>query len=311
MRGRIEGLSSPHPLGLALPVVLQSEPATEPSETTGAGLQPPQGTYTTTILPTPPSSSPQETLPQRGLLGEWILRLEDGVNPGEQALTLMRGGERVTTGAVTYAAELATFVTADCRAAEGKYRWSFDGASLSLVVVEDDCEPRQRLLTAQPWSRRNFALRFMSAFDDGLAPAQATLDNLDAYFDARLAPADFVDWLSSWVGLTANQRWPLRRRRDRIARAVGLYRSWGTRAGIVEVVAITAGVAEESVEIVENGGVASSPTPGGELPGKPDPQMTVRVKVPDPAQADVELLQQVVKAARPAHLVVELEVVGA
>ena len=46
------------------------------------------------------------------------------------------------------------------------------------------------------------AQRFLSAFDDALAPILCTLDNIDAYFDPRLAPEDFLDWLGGWVGLS-------------------------------------------------------------------------------------------------------------
>lgn len=310
MRGRIDGLSSPHPLELGLPALFHGDPSpalTDP--TRPAGDLPPEGAYAITI-PAAERSSAQEADTVEHLVGEWILRLVDEPERPEQAVTLVRDGERVTTGAVRYAADVATFTTADCREAEGRYRWRFDVDSLSLVALADPCGPRQRLLTAHPWRRRNFATRFMSAFDGGLAPVLATLDSVDGYFDPRLAPEDFVDWLSGWVGLTPNQRWPLRRRRDRVARAAGLFRTWGTVRGVKEYVAIFAGVHQENVTIDENGGVATSPTPGGDLPGRPEPRMKVTVKVADPSTFDVELLTQVVKAARPAHLVAEVEVVG-
>jgi phage tail-like protein len=311
VRGPIDGLSSPHPLELALPVLYQSDPSPAlPGRARLAGDRPPEGAYVVAI-PAAERSSTQEADAAEDLAGEWILLLVDEPERLVQAVTLIRDGERVTTGTVRYVAEHgATFTTADCREVEGKYTWRFDVDSLSLVAVDDPCAPRQRLLTAHPWRRRNFATRFMSAFDGGLAPVLATLDNIDAYFDPRLAPEDFVDWLSGWVGLTPNQRWPLRRRRDYVARAARLFRRWGTVRGVKEFVAIFAGVHQDDVTIEENGGVATSPTPGGDLPGRPEPRMKVTVKVADPSTFDVELLTQVVKAARPAHLVAEVEVVG-
>jgi phage tail-like protein len=154
-------------------------------------------------------------------------------------------------------------------------------------------------------------MRLMSAFDDALAPVFSSLDNLDAYIDPRLAPSDFVDWLSGWVALAPNHAWPLGHRRHRIAGEVQLASAWGTADGIKEVVSIFAGVERGNVEIVESGGVAASPTPGGEFPGAPAPQLTVRVKVPDPSGFDVVRLRRVVAAAKPAHLPHEVEVLGA
>jgi phage tail-like protein len=215
----------------------------------------------------------------------------------------------VTRGTLEWSADAITVRTADCGPAEGKYRWKFDGESLSLTLVDDPCSPRNVILTTRTWQRRNFAMRFLSAFDEVLAPVFVTLDNLDAYVDVRLTPSDFVDWLSGWVDLIPNHAWPVPRRRERIARAARLVRSWGTAEGIRDYIAAFAGVDPSNVEIVENGGVAYSPTPGGELPGRPEPHLKVRVAVPDPSQVDVGLLEQNVAGAKPAHVLHEVEVV--
>ncbi|MGW2874684.1 hypothetical protein ACWDCZ_41715, partial [Kitasatospora sp. NPDC001225] len=42
----------------------------------------------------------------------------------------------------------------------------------------------------------DFAQRFTAGLDTVLAPVFATLDNLPAYFQPGLAPADFLDWLA-------------------------------------------------------------------------------------------------------------------
>jgi len=65
-----------------------------------------------------------------------------------------------------------------------------------------------------------FTVRFVSGFDDVLAPILSTLDCLPAYFDPSLAPEDFLGWLAGWVGLSLDENWPLERRRDLVARNV-------------------------------------------------------------------------------------------
>ena len=46
-----------------------------------------------------------------------------------------------------------------------------------------------------------------TAFDDNLAPILSTIDNVAAYLDPALTPDDFLDWLSSWVGILPDETW--------------------------------------------------------------------------------------------------------
>lgn len=151
---------------------------------------------------------------------------------------------------------------------------------------------------------------FLSAFDDALAPVFATIQSLADYLDPLLAPADFVDWLSGWLGLRVDQTWALSRRRRRIVRAVELYRSWGTVEGLANYVAIFFDIEPACIEVVENGAVVASPTPGSRSPGRPGHELTVRVRVPDPSSIAVDRLDDVVAAAKPAHLAHRVEVIA-
>jgi phage tail-like protein len=317
MRGLVSGLRSPHPLGPTLPGVYIDEARREaPGAGNVSAYAPPSlpyGTYTATIADEDLAGLPEEIpVEARGeLKGVWVLDLhEDADRRAETiAMSLFRNGQPDTTGTSTLSGDLLALWTASCGSAEGSYKWRFDGDSLTLTCLEDTCSSRRFLLTAHRWQLRNLAMRLMAAFDEALAPVFCTLDNLDAYVDPRLAPTDFVDWLSGWIGLAPTQTWPLRRRRDRIARAVTLARSWGTAWAIKEVVSAFAGVGPENVLVVENGAVAVSATAGGELPGRPVPELTVRVKVPDPSQIDIAQLKRVVKGAKPADMLDKLEVV--
>lgn len=150
------------------------------------------------------------------------------------------------------------------------------------------------------------AVRLVSAFDEQLAPVLSTLDNQHAYFDPHLAPADHVEWLAHWVGLTVDETWSTDLLRSLVSEATSLYQRRGTAEGLRELVAIYAG---GSAEVIDSGGVGWSASPGGDPPGDDSSSVTVRVTVDDPATVDLVRLQAVVHAAVPAHVVCTIEVV--
>jgi phage tail-like protein len=309
-RGLISGLPSPHPLGSYLPDVFLQEGIAERVAATSAF---PLGTYTTSITERDLRvADADESVSLEGLAGYWVLDVtrDPDAQEGPLRVTLFRDGSSVATGTLVSSGRRATLITSNCGTEESIYEWSFAGDSLRLHPVEDPCASRMLVLSTHEWLRESFVIRLMSAFDDALAPVFSSLDNIDAYVDPRLAPADFVDWLSGWVALSRDHGWRLRRRRDRVAGEIQLAKSWGTPDGIKDVVSIFAGVARDDVEVDESGGVAASPTPGGKLPGAPTPQLTVRVRVPEPSNVDAARLERVVAAAKPAHVPHEVEVLG-
>lgn len=154
----------------------------------------------------------------------------------------------------------------------------------------------------------DFAQRFTSALDVVMAPVLATLDSVEAYVDPRLAPSDFIDWLAQWVGVELDHSWPLERRRDLVSRAAHAYAWHGTARGLSELVELHTGVAPE---IEETGGVAFSPVPDGELPGAPECQVTVRVRIADPASVDSARLERLVSRVVPAEVISKVEVLPA
>ncbi|HWS34195.1 MAG TPA: phage tail protein [Actinoplanes sp.] len=169
------------------------------------------------------------------------------------------------------------------------------------------------LLSPDPLGRRlpavyagdDLAQRLTGGFDDVLAPVHATLDNLWAYFTPGLAPGDFVDWLGEWVGAAAGRDWPLEQRRSAVANAVAAHRTRGTAAGLRTAIHDTFGV---EAEIEESGGSTWSATPGGPLPGSPQPRLTVRVRLPEPSPSTATRIREFVEANRPAHVPCTIEV---
>jgi phage tail-like protein len=155
-----------------------------------------------------------------------------------------------------------------------------------------------------PFAEDDFVQRFVSGLDEVIAPVFATLDSLDAYFDADLAPADFVAWIASWVGLELNEHWPLARRRELVGHIVELYGRVGTVSALRDLLHIYTGAA---LEVTESGAADWSAVPGGDVPGDPSPRLTVRV----PPDVDVKRVRALVAAATPAHVLAEVEVVDA
>lgn len=151
-----------------------------------------------------------------------------------------------------------------------------------------------------------FAQRFISAFDEVMAPVFAALDDLSAYLDPALAPEDFLDWLGGWVGVGLDHTWPLERRRAFAASAVELFRMRGTASGLAAHAAIFTG---GDVEIVESGAAGFSAVPNASIPGDPEPSLLVRVTVADPATVSLPHLDALVASAKPAHVPHRIEVV--
>lgn len=155
-----------------------------------------------------------------------------------------------------------------------------------------------------------FTSRFVSAFDEVLAPVLSTLDNLDAYLDPDLCPPDFLPWLAGWVELELDGNWSLAQQRRLVATAVELARWHGTRRGVVELVCRYTGVEPDAVEVVDSGGVTWSLTPGRAAPESGEPRVTVRVRVPDPGGVDAARLERLVRRAVPAHVACTVDVAG-
>ncbi|MGW9250180.1 phage tail protein [Streptomyces badius] len=155
----------------------------------------------------------------------------------------------------------------------------------------------------------DLAQRFTAGLDTVLAPVLSTLDNLPAYVDPALAPADFLPWLASWVGVEADPAWPVELRRAVVARAVELHRWRGTRRGLVERLRLVCGV---HAEVRDGGGATWSVESGAALPPPPTGELLVRVwpvRAGDRVDAvDAHRVLEVATASCPVHLTCRVEV---
>lgn len=152
----------------------------------------------------------------------------------------------------------------------------------------------------------DFTARWLSALDDVLAPAVASLECLEAYLDPRLAPRDFLHWLAGWVGAVTDENWDDGRQRHVVLDAVVTHRYRGTLVGLRMLLEMaTAG----RVQIVDAGGIGWSTTPGADF-ADPTRPLQIRVAVPDPSTISRAALEELVYSAKPAHVRHELEVVS-
>ncbi|GAA1879422.1 phage tail protein [Streptantibioticus ferralitis] len=151
----------------------------------------------------------------------------------------------------------------------------------------------------------DFAQRFTAGLDTVLAPVFAALDNLPAYFQPRLAPADFLAWLADWVGMEADPAWPEEVRRTVVERAVELHRWRGTRRGLQERLRLSLGV---GAQIVDGGGVSWSTTPDPTLPLAPSGELLVRVWPIRTPEVDEAQVLAVVRASCPVHLTCRVQI---
>lgn len=154
----------------------------------------------------------------------------------------------------------------------------------------------------------SFGERFLSVFDDLLAPIQSTLENQSAYLDPYQTAPDFLPWLAGWVGLELDENWAEDQQRRLVAGAVALLQWRGTRRGMVDLICSYLGIGEDQVDVVESGGVSWSPTPNGPVPGEAVPHVKVTVRGLDPDQVDRKRLERLVADGVPAHVAHEVEV---
>lgn len=144
----------------------------------------------------------------------------------------------------------------------------------------------------------DLCVRFTEGLDPTLAPVLSTLDNLAAYLDPGVAPADFLDWLAGWFGLALHPALPEERRRALVAAASELQRWRGTAWGVAALVELVTG---DAPVVDDGGGVWATLDPATPLPGASEGIVRIRLRRPLAADLLAEL-RGAVRAGLPAHL---------
>jgi len=148
-------------------------------------------------------------------------------------------------------------------------------------------------------------LAFTDALDEVLAPVWLAIDCYDAYVDPLLAPTDFLEMLSEWVGFPLDRNWSEAQMRRLVASAVELYRWRGTTRGLVALVHAYTGVVPE---VIDSGATVWSDQPGTEPGGSADATVRVVVDLPAGTASDLARLTRLIAASVPAHVDVTVEV---
>lgn len=173
--------------------------------------------------------------------------------------------------------------------------------------VEGLCSPRPFMDTMPLVYRGDpLAEQLCASFDDVLAPIFVTLDCLPAYLDPKTAPADMLDWLAGWIGLTVSAHEDPTRKRELITAGAALLPWRGTVRSVHE--AVVAAFNRET-EVIESGSATWSTTPNSKPAGRPVPSLIVRVTVDSADDIDQRSLDALVDSVKPAHIPHRVEVV--
>ena len=157
----------------------------------------------------------------------------------------------------------------------------------------------------------DFARRFVTAFDDVLAPVFAVLDCLEAYLDPWLAPPDFLAMLGRWTAADTDTSQPASQPaspagRRLVAEAVAAHAARGTIRGLTERLTRVFGV---DADVSDNGGVSWSATAEGPLPGTDELYLRVRIRSARHDTLSLSRIRTLIEADRPAHVPVRIEVI--
>ena len=148
-----------------------------------------------------------------------------------------------------------------------------------------------------------FLARWLSAFDDVIAPVYVTLDNLDAYVRPAYAPVDFLEWLAGWVDVAVDGAWTEQQRRS----IVGGCASRCTDAPGPPAASATPCSSPPGPRRPSWSRSPAAPrgrsTPGADLPGSASAVVDITITVPKGDAAElVPRFERVAAAVVPAHL---------
>jgi phage tail-like protein len=151
----------------------------------------------------------------------------------------------------------------------------------------------------------DFTQRWTAAFDEVLAPVFTTLDSIFAYVDPALAPSDLLGWLCEWMGADPAEFGSLDRQREFVASAMEIHRWRGTARALGELVRLHTGVVPD---IDDGCAVNCYDVAPVHRPDDTDRTVVVSLDWPGATDDDVQRLDAVVNAAKPAHLQHRLQV---
>jgi phage tail-like protein len=150
----------------------------------------------------------------------------------------------------------------------GRYLWlrltlEGDGSASPVLEKVKVYYPRASSLQYLPAVYRedpvsaDFTARFLSIFDSIRGIASGQITDIARYFDPKATPAnppnvagiDFLSWLAGWVGLSLQNNWPVRKRRELVRQAHRLFDLRGTPEGLKLMIELYAGFTPRILEL--------------------------------------------------------------
>lgn len=146
------------------------------------------------------------------------------------------------------------------------------------------------------YQENDFLRRFLMIFEDIWEPLEQRQDYIEMYLDPRTCPTSFLPWFANWLGLPLNPHWPEARMRRLLSQGMELYRWRGTPYGLTRMIEVCTGVTPLIRESSSQAFV-----------------FHIRITLPANAEQEgvtKELIEDLIKAHKPAHAGYILEVVG-
>ena len=166
---------------------------------------------------------------------------------------------------------------------EARRRWP--------APIADGPQSRYRLDLPALFQENDFLGRMLLIYESIWEPLERRQDHLPLYFDPRTCPAELLPWLARWLELQLDPHWPEARRRALVAEAMELYRWRGTAYGMTRMLEVCTGITPTITE-------------------DPAQPYTFRIRMRVPAGQEVrrEVVEELVRAHKPAHVGYVLEI---
>jgi phage tail-like protein len=90
--------------------------------------------------------------------------------------------------------------------------------------------------------------KFLAMFQNVMDEIETTIETIPQMLDLATTDDEFITWLSQWLGLVRDYRWPKEKWREFLINAPALYEKAGTKDGLIKIIELYSGVAPKIKE---------------------------------------------------------------